>query len=114
MRYEEWADEEGSVFLPDDENKQGKLAVALTGEPELLWSVVADSWEEGCTALHEHRGWEPTPWMGALRSDGPSVGGSRGIAPSNIPDRRDGGTLPTPHRGDCRLIVCEALGGSCA
>jgi hypothetical protein len=59
MRYEEWADDEGCVLLPDDDKKQRQLAVAVVGRAQLVWSVEADSWEEACTAWHEHKRWEP-------------------------------------------------------
>ena len=59
MRYEEWADDETAVLLPDDANKNRKLSIALLGVPKLVWSVEADSWEEACNAQHEHHGWEP-------------------------------------------------------
>ena len=59
MKYEEWANDEGCVLLPDDEKKERQLAIALVGPAELVWSVKAESWEQACTAWHEHKGWEP-------------------------------------------------------
>jgi hypothetical protein len=59
VRYEEWSDDAGTVFLPDDGKKARQLAITLVGEPKLVWWVEADSWVDACQTQHEHHGWEP-------------------------------------------------------
>jgi hypothetical protein len=59
VRYEEWADEAGLLFLPDNEGKERQLATCLVGNANLVWWVEADTWEDAKRAQHEHHGWEP-------------------------------------------------------
>ena len=59
MRYEEWRDAEGLLFVPDDEEKANKLRISCPNGAELVWWVEAESFEDALRAQHEHHGWDP-------------------------------------------------------
>lgn len=57
VRYELWEDDDGSLsFFPEDNESFRK---SLGPAARLIWSCVADSWEQAQSLKHEHLGWEP-------------------------------------------------------
>lgn len=83
MLYELWQHGGQTCFIPHDHPQKEMLTTDVpvadqhTKPWEELakvsftktWEVEADSWEEACTKLHEHMGWEPYQPM----EDGPIV-----------------------------------------
>ena len=58
MRYELWQDDvEGSLsFFPEDSDSFRSF---LGPDARLVWSCLAESWEQAQSMKHQHLGWEP-------------------------------------------------------